>query len=53
MIHAIILEDLKTKKVRANWVTRDLMPEQRERRVHNCQELLAVHNKDQMDSLPD
>lgn len=52
-IHAIILVYLKTKKVRANWVTRDLMSEQRERRVLNCQQLLALHNKDQTDSLPD
>jgi len=28
-------------------------PEQTERRVHNCQELLALHSKDQTDSLPD
>jgi len=40
-IHAIILEDLKTQKVRADWVTRDVMPEQKEKRVLNCQELLA------------
>jgi hypothetical protein len=52
-IHAMILVDLKTKKVRANWITTDLMSEQRERRVLNCQELLVLQNKDQTDSLPD
>jgi hypothetical protein len=51
-IHAIILEDIKTKKVFANWVTRDHTHEQKERRVLNCQEFL-VHNKDQRGSLPD
>jgi histone-lysine N-methyltransferase SETMAR len=45
-IHAIIHKDLKMKKVCAHWVPRDLMPEQKERRVQNCHELLAVHHKD-------
>jgi hypothetical protein len=43
-ILAIILVDLNTKKVCANWVTRDLTPEPKERRVHHCQELLVLHN---------
>lgn len=52
-VHAIIFEDLKTQKVCADWVSRDVTPEQKERRVHNCQELLAFHSNDQTDSLPD
>jgi histone-lysine N-methyltransferase SETMAR len=44
-IHAIVRKDLKMK-VCAHWVLSNLMPEQKKRRVQNCQELLALHNKD-------
>jgi hypothetical protein len=45
-IHAIIHKDLKMKKVCTLWVSKDLNPKQRREMVQNCQELLALHNKD-------
>jgi hypothetical protein len=42
-IRTIIHEDLKMKKVGAHWVPRNLTPEKKERRVQDCQELLALH----------
>ena len=45
-IHAIILENLKTKEVRANWVTRDSCLSKRREGYS-----IVLHNKDQRGSL--
>ena len=45
-IYAIIHKHSIMKKVCAYWVPRDLKPQQKERRIQNCQELLALHSRD-------
>jgi hypothetical protein len=44
-IHATVYRNLKMK-VCAHWVIKDFTPDQKDRRVKNCQELLTLHNKD-------
>jgi hypothetical protein len=52
IIHAIILKDLKMKKVCALWVSKDLNPKQRREGCRNAKSCL-LFTRTQRDSLPD